>query len=234
MTTETGPTTQVEPTPRAAAWTDDPFAEAVRAGRGPLWLRREDGGRIPLDVERWCAPAAGADHGLLERCTGLAAPVVDLGCGPGRLVAALLGLGVPALGVDITRAAVARTRRLGGPALCRSVFDRLPAEGRWGGALLADGNLGIGGDPGLLLGRSAELLAPGGVLLVEVDPREIDERITVRVEGRHGRLGPPFRWARCGAAATARRAGRAGLVETERWSSHGRRFLAFRRAARPR
>ncbi|MFI9328636.1 SAM-dependent methyltransferase [Kitasatospora sp. NPDC052868] len=215
----------------AEAWVEDPFAEAVRAGRGPLWLRREDGRRIPLDVERWCAPAAGADHGLLRRCTRLTAPVVDLGCGPGRLVAALLGLGVPALGVDITRAAVARTRSLGGPALCRSVFDRLPAEGRWGGALLADGNLGIGGDPGLLLGRSAELLAPGGVLLVEVEPREVDERITVRVEGRHGRLGPPFAWARCGAAATARRAERAGLVETERWSSHGRHFLSFRRAA---
>ncbi|MFI6848972.1 class I SAM-dependent methyltransferase [Kitasatospora sp. NBC_00085] len=218
----------------AEAWVDDPFAEAVRAGRGPLWLRREDGDRIPLDVERWCAPAAGADHGLLLRCRRLPAPVVDLGCGPGRLVAALLGLGVPALGVDITGAAVARTRMLGGPALCRSVFDRLPAEGRWGGALLADGNLGIGGDPGLLLARSAELLAPAGVLLVEVEPGEVDERIAVRVEGPEGRLGPPFAWARCGAAATVRRAGRAGLVETERWASHGRRFLSFRKAVRPR
>ncbi|MBP0452665.1 SAM-dependent methyltransferase [Kitasatospora sp. RG8] len=218
----------------AEPWVDDPFAEAVRAGRGPLWLLGEGGHRIPLDVERWCAPAAGADHGLLLRCTVLAAPVVDLGCGPGRLVAALLGLGVPAMGVDVTGAAVDRTRSLGGPALRRSVFDRLPAEGRWGGALLADGNLGIGGDPGLLLGRSAEILAPGGVLLVEVEPGEIDERITVRVEGPDGRVGPPFAWARSGAAATARRAGRAGLVETERWSSHGRRFLAFRKVVRPR
>lgn len=218
----------------AEAWVDDPFAEAVRTGRGPLWLRREDGRRIPLDVERWCAPAAGADHGLLLRCTRLTAPVVDLGCGPGRLVAALLGLGVPTLGVDITGTAVARTRSLGGPALRRSVFERLPAEGRWGGALLADGNLGIGGDPGLLLGRSAELLAPGGVLLVEVEPQDIDERITVRVEGGDGRFGPPFAWARCGVTATVRRAERAGLVETERWSSHGRRFLALRRAGRPR
>ncbi|MGW4891353.1 SAM-dependent methyltransferase [Kitasatospora sp. NPDC004240] len=216
------------------AWVDDPFAEAVRTGRGPLWLRRDDGRRIPLDVERWCAPAAGADHDLLARCTRLTAPVLDLGCGPGRLVAALLGLGIPALGVDITAAAVARTRGLGGPALCRSVFDRLPAEGRWGGALLADGNLGIGGDPGQLLGRGAELLAPGGVLLVEVETREIDERLTVRVEGAGGRAGPSFAWARCGPAAVARLAGRAGLVETERWTSHGRRFLALRKTARPR
>ncbi|WP_033332344.1 class I SAM-dependent methyltransferase [Streptomyces novaecaesareae] len=215
----------------AAAWVEDPFADAVRAGRGPLWLRGEDGARIFLDVERWCAPAAGGDQGLLLRCVRLGAPVVDLGCGPGRLVAALLARGVPALGVDVTGAAVDRTRHLGGPALCRSVFDRLPAEGRWGGALLADGNVGIGGDPGLLLRRAAELLAPAGVLLVEVEPQEVDERLTVRVEGADGRLGPAFAWARCGAGAVTRRAAAAGLVEAERWSSHGRRFLALRKGS---
>ncbi|WP_441248480.1 methyltransferase domain-containing protein [Kitasatospora sp. McL0602] len=211
------------------AWVDDPFAEAMQSGRGPLWLRRSDGGRLRLEVERWCEPAAGADHSLLLRCLQLGSPVLDLGCGPGRLVAELLALGIPALGVDVTGAAVARTLGLGGPALCRSVFDRLPAEGRWGAALLADGNLGIGGDPDALLRRSAELLAPGGVLLAEVDPEEVDERCTVRVEGAGGRCGPPFAWARLGAEAAAHRAARAGLTEVERWVSHGRRFLALRK-----
>ncbi|MFF3111359.1 SAM-dependent methyltransferase [Kitasatospora sp. NPDC057904] len=211
-------------------WVDDPFAEAVRTGRGPLWLRRADGHRLRLDVERWCAPATGADHSLLLRCTRLSAPVLDLGCGPGRLVAALLELGVPALGVDVTGAAVARTLGLGGPALCRSVFDRLPAEGRWGAALLADGNLGIGGDPLALLRRGAELIAPDGLLLVEVEAAETDERAVVRVEGPDGRLGPPFPWARLGTLAALRRARAAGLAEAERWTSHGRRFLALRKA----
>ena len=68
-------------------WVDDPFAEAMRTGRGPLWLRRSDGGRVVLDVERWCAPAAGADQGLLERCVRAGRPVLDIGCGPGRLPA---------------------------------------------------------------------------------------------------------------------------------------------------
>ncbi|MEU6239329.1 SAM-dependent methyltransferase, partial [Kitasatospora sp. NPDC047058] len=116
---------------------------------------------------------------------------------------------------------------LGGAALCRSVFDRLPGEGRWGGALLADGNVGIGGDPAALLERCAELLAPGGTLLVEVAGEVVDERCTARVEGPDGRLGPPFPWARVGADAAARYGGRAGLVETERWTSYGRRFVAL-------
>ncbi|GAA2253131.1 MULTISPECIES: methyltransferase domain-containing protein [Kitasatospora] len=210
-------------------WVDDPFAEAISSGRGPLWLRRSDGGRLRLDVERWCAPAAGADHELLRRCVRLGTPVLDLGCGPGRLVAELLALGVPAMGVDVTLTAVARTQHLGGPALCRSLFDRLPAEGRWGTVLLADGNLGIGGDPDALLHRVSQLLSPDGRLLVEVEPAAVDERLTVQVQGPDGRCGPPFRWARLGAEATVRRAAHAGLVERERWTSHGRCFLALAR-----
>ncbi|MFE2915835.1 methyltransferase domain-containing protein [Kitasatospora indigofera] len=213
----------------ARPWIDDPFSEAIRTGRGPLWLRTADGRRHRLDVERWCAPPDAADRSLLERCAGLGRPALDVGCGPGRLVAGLLALGLPALGVDLTVAAVARTRRLGGPALCRSVFERLPAEGRWGSALLADGNLGIGGDPAALLGRIAQLLRPGGRLFVEVEPREVDERLTVRIEDAAGHRGPPFRWARLGAAATAGLSAGAGLVETERWSVLGRHFLALTR-----
>ena len=52
----------------------------------------------------------------------------------------------------------------------RDVFGRIPAEGRWRHVLLADGNVGIGGDPAALLRRVAALLADAGTALVELDP----------------------------------------------------------------
>ena len=74
----------------ASAWCADPYADALRAGRGPLFLRRTDGWLLPLEVERWCAQADAADLSVLRRCEGA---VLDVGCGPGRLVAALAARG---------------------------------------------------------------------------------------------------------------------------------------------
>ena len=95
------------------------------------------------------------------------ANILDVGCGPGRLAGALAGRGRPALGIDISETAVRLARRRGATALRRDVFDRVPGEGRWHHLLLADGNLGIGGDPARLLRRCRALLAPGGRLHVE-------------------------------------------------------------------
>ncbi|WP_411158329.1 methyltransferase, partial [Streptomyces sp. CBMA29] len=208
----------------ATVWGGDPYARALASGRGPLFLRRDDGWLLPLEVERWCAPPDAADRTMLRRCRG---PVLDIGCGPGRLVAAVAGYGVPVLGLDVSPAAVARTKGAGGAVLCRSVFDRLPAEGRWGSALLADGNIGIGGDPHTLLARVRELLAPGGRLLAEAAPHEVDERVTVRVEDAHGRQGRDFPWARLGPLALRAAARATGWSVAEEWSAAGRRFAAL-------
>ncbi|WYB29250.1 class I SAM-dependent methyltransferase [Streptomyces sp. SM1P] len=179
-------------TPRTASWGADPYANALRTGRGPLFLRRSDGWLLPLDVERWCSDAGSADLSALHRCEG---PVLDIGCGPGRLVAELTSLGHRALGIDVSEAAVARTRGLGGAALLRSVFDPLPGEGRWGTLLLLDGNIGIGGDPAALLARAADLLGVGGLLIAETAPVDVDERVRVRLDdgrgGSHGESSPP-------------------------------------------
>ncbi|HEV7625900.1 MAG TPA: methyltransferase domain-containing protein [Streptomyces sp.] len=210
----------------------DPYADALRAGRGPLFLRRPDGWLLPLEVERWCARADSADMSVLRRCTGA---VLDIGCGPGRLVTALSGLGLPVLGVDTSPVAVSRTRRGGGAALQRSVFEPLPGEGRWQSALLLDGNIGIGGDPCGLLTRVRELLAPDGLLFVEVAPAEVEERIEVRLDDGTGGHGPAFLWARLGREALRERSARAGWSVVEEWQCYERPFLALRpvRETRP-
>ncbi|MET8945822.1 class I SAM-dependent methyltransferase [Streptomyces sp. NPDC004542] len=223
---------RIPPAEPGEAWTDDPYADAVRTGGGPLFLRRLPDTPVqepplPLDVERWCAPPDAGDTSVLRRCTG---PVLDVGCGPGRLVAALALLGVPALGVDVSPAAVARTRRQGGAAVCRSAYDRLPGEGRWSTALLMDGNVGIGGDPVALLGRMRELVVPGGCLLAEAAPQDVDERFTARIEDARGRYGRPFPWARLGPTALLYAADTVGWVLTGRWTVDGRPFVELRRA----
>jgi SAM-dependent methyltransferase len=206
----------------AEPWVDDPYGRALRTGRGPLFLRRSDGWLLPLDVERWCAEPDAADTALLDRCRG---PVLDIGCGPGRLVVALPRHGLSALGVDVSPAAVARTRDAGGPVLRRSVFDRLPAEGRWGTALLVDGNIGIGGDPHALLTRVRALVAPGGRLLAEAAAHDVDERLTVRVQDARGRHGREFPWARLGPAALVRTAAVTGWTPADQWTVDGRTFI---------
>ncbi|MDT9695075.1 methyltransferase domain-containing protein [Streptomyces sp. P17] len=218
----TAGTTATDPRP----WSADPYARALRAERGPLFLRRADGWLLPLEVERWCARADAADLEVLRRCEG---PVLDVGCGPGRLVAALGAQGRPALGIDVSEAAVARTLRLGGQALRRSVFEPLPAEGRWGTALLIDGNIGIGGDPGALLDRMTQLLRNGGLLITETVPvLDLDERVLVHVTDARGAAGTPFPWARLGTPALLRLAERAGWRAVGQWTVGGRSFAALR------
>ncbi|MEU9037319.1 methyltransferase domain-containing protein [Streptomyces sp. NPDC048352] len=212
----------------AAAWTADPYTLALRSGRGPLFLRRGDGWLLPLEVERWCEAPDGADLTVLRRCRGA---VLDIGCGPGRLVSALAALGHRALGIDVSPEAVARTARAGGTALRRSVFEPLPGEGRWDTALLIDGNIGIGGDPAALLARMSGVVAAAGRLIVEcaaVDA-ELDERCEVRVSDGGAGLGAPFPWARVGAAALAAHAGASGWAASGRWSASDRVFAELRR-----
>lgn len=227
---------------RTAPWGADPYANALRTGRGPLFLRRNDGWLLPLDVERWCSDAGSADLSALHRCEG---PVLDVGCGPGRLVAELASLGHRALGIDVSEAAVARTRGLGGAALLRSVFDPLPGEGRWGTLLLLDGNIGIGGDPAALLDRAADLLGVGGLLIAETAPVDVDERVRVRLDdgrdGTDGRAAPasardaePFPWARIGTPALLRHARAGGWLTAGQWGAEGRTFVSLRRPVRER
>lgn len=127
-------------------------------------------------------------------------PVLDIGCGPGRHVLALAADGIPALGIDISPNAIDLARSKGAPVIERSLFERLPGQGRWASCLLLDGNIGIGGDPDALLARVRELLRPGGRLLVETGPPDVPlERLVVRVESG-SQVSDWIPWARVGAS----------------------------------
>ncbi|MFJ8819520.1 class I SAM-dependent methyltransferase [Amycolatopsis thermoflava] len=196
------------------------FDSALLGGHCRLELA--DGSRIELPAQRWVRDPGTADELLLGRCWG---PTLDIGCGPGRLTAALARRGVPSLGIDVSGTAVRLTRRRGGVALRRDVFDRVPGAGRWRHALLADGNIGIGGDPVALLRRVFELLGPGGRALVELDPPGAAvRRERVRVDG-----SPWFPWAWLGADAVAGVAAAAALAVSWTAAHGGRHFAELRR-----
>ncbi len=198
-------------------------------GGVPVRATATGGGTPPsFDVASW-SRLSPVDELVVSRCAG---PVIDIGCGPGRFVEALAARGVPALGIDVSHASVGQTRARGGSALLRDVFRTLPAEGRWRTLLLADGNIGIGADPVLLLGRCRQLLSPEGAAVVEVDPDVgRDERTTVTLHGPLGRRSSPVPWARVGSAALTRYAAQAGLLPMEDWNAAGRSFVVLRPAA---
>jgi SAM-dependent methyltransferase len=176
------------------------------------WIRHDDGEVRNLPVRSWLGGRHADrlfDEAIVRLCDG---PTIDLGCGPGRLVVDLIKRGIPALGVDQSATAVALARRNGAPALRRDVFGALPGIGRWQTALLADGNIGLGGDPRRVLRRAAELLRPGGQCVVEFDPgtRGVQSNL-VRLESSDT-VGPWFRWASVGIDCAASLAEEAGLV----------------------
>lgn len=181
-------------------------------------------GRLPVNSWQRMAPA---DEILLSRCEG---PVLDVGCGPGRLVESLAARGTAALGIDISTLAVKQTAARGGSVLLRSIEHRLPGEGRWGTVLLADGNIGIGGDPEVLLSRCHALLVAGGVALVEADPDDdTDHRVSLTLRSAAGRTSSPMPWARLGSRPLIELASRLGFVATEDWRVDGRVFVALRK-----
>jgi SAM-dependent methyltransferase len=151
----------------AAALFDAAFRNVVSGRTATFTVRHPAGGVHRFEPAEWCRNTLPGDRALLDPCSG---PTLDVGCGPGRLAAALAAGGTPALGIDVSPAAVRLARARGAAALCRDLFGPLPGTGRWHHVLLADGNVGIGGDPRRLLTRCRELLGPGGRIHAELAP----------------------------------------------------------------
>ncbi|MER5619866.1 methyltransferase domain-containing protein [Streptosporangium sp. NPDC002544] len=194
------------------------YAESLKGAA--VEIEHADGTRRPLDSARWLRPAPG-DEAILSQCL---APVLDIGCGPGRFTVELARRAVPTLGIDITPYAVHLTRRAGGLVLCCDVFGPVVGSGHWATVLLADGNIGIGGDPHALLRRVRELVRPGGQILTEVEPPGVVSRVDrLRLRGL-GLTGDWFTWARVSVTDFPSMARSAGFTEVDSWQADDRWF----------
>lgn len=161
-----------------AAGAPTPDELALRT-RGPLVLI-DSRGRHPRDVNRRVDVVDAGDEPVLGRCRG---PVLDVDCGPARLVGALTDRDTAALGVHIFVAAVRATRRRDARALRHDLVDTAPSDppgwehaARLATVLLVDNSLGVGGSPRALPSRTTALLAPGGHVIVEAaGPRPVTD-----------------------------------------------------------
>jgi SAM-dependent methyltransferase len=190
----------------------------------PPTVHSSDGRSWTMPLQRYLGSLTAADEDVLSRAT---APVLDVGCGPGRHVLALARRGSLALGVDVSPVAVRIARERGAIVRQASVFDDIPGAGTWGSALLLDGNIGIGGRPTALLARLARLLRPGGVVLAELEAAGAPSGSTrIRLEAG-GAVSDWFRWAHVGVDAVHEHAAAADLEVREIWEVQGRWFACL-------
>lgn len=197
----------------------------------PCWISDIYGVRRPLPIGRWLGGDAASDRDrevdevLLQLCTG---PTMDVGCGPGRFTVGLADRGIPALGVDASEAAVEMTLERGGKALHADVFTSMPRCGEWSHVLLADGNIGIGGNPLRILRRARQLLRPEGLVVAEIDalPTGVCEEYQ-RWETAHC-VGKWFPWAHVGRDAASTLATSAGFLVVSAVEVSDRFIVAMR------
>jgi SAM-dependent methyltransferase len=204
----------------------EPYAEALRRNDSvELVLVRQAGlgaSSTMMDVARWNSEADDVDLTLLRSATG---PLLDIGCGPGRMVRAALDIGLDVLGIDVSPTAVAIARESGLPVAECSVFEPVNGAGTWQTVLLVDGNVGIGGDVRALLQRCMELAAPEGEIVVELHAdRDMDSVYSGRLVGADGGASETFPWAQIGINAMVDVAGDLGLRLRQAWELGGRTF----------
>lgn len=213
---------------QAVAWhsfgqgSAEPYNRALAIGRGDLSVLDVCGAvsAVHYRVQDWLVRANDFERSLLRTARG---PLVDIGCGPGRMLVAAAELGLAACGVDSNSLAAEHARKQGATVFQQSVFDPLP--GSFQTLLLLDGNIGIGGDPQALLKHLHTMAAPGARLIVETDQLlTLEARYQAILVDSAGRSSETFDWARLGAEPLQRHAANAGWSLVNSLEHGGRRI----------
>ncbi|WP_052663509.1 class I SAM-dependent methyltransferase [Psychromicrobium lacuslunae] len=211
---------------------DEPYTRALNQQHGVLSTIDLAGRVTPMrfQLQDWAAAAQPIERRLLRQVTG---PLLDVGCGPGRMLNAAERLGTEAWGVEPHPFAADQARAKGLVVLQQSIFDPLPGRLEthyFSAVLLLDGNIGIEGNPDRLLQRLHTLTASRGTLIVETDiDEQIAQRYTAVLEDSQGRRSDPFNWARFGLGALSRLAPKHGWEPARTVRKGERTFCLLRR-----
>ena len=171
------------------------------------WIRHEDGEVHPLPAHRWLGKRRDDepfDEAVTQMC---AAPTIELGCGPARLVARLIQHGIRARrrsGPRPRSRPPARRRPRPCSATCSSRCPEWVTGRRYCSSTATSASAAT---PRRILGRAAELLCRGGRCVAEFDTEAVGIRarwVRLRVGSRRRTL-VPVGIGRCG---QCRRAGR--------------------------
>jgi ubiquinone/menaquinone biosynthesis C-methylase UbiE len=157
------------PTAPILNWTEGLKANAYYFSH-PKWGRNwfTHVHRYPEFVERWRA-ATGSWDGKI---------VVDLGCGPGNVYAAVGGSPELLIGVDAARGALKMAEEIGYTPLLADV-QRVPLVSGFADIVVVCSTLHHVDDMAAVLSEAARLVRPGGILVTDHDP----QRSALRFKG---------------------------------------------------
>lgn len=160
--------------------------------RSAWWRRAFAGAYLDVYAHRDDRAAAEEIAGLLPALARVRGPILDAGCGGGRHLASLRAAGLLALGLDQSAdlLAHARTRPTCRGHLIRADLLAPPLARAFGAVLLLFTSFGYGDDQenAMVFARLAGLLAPGGLLLLDLpDPVYLRRHLVASSERRSAR-----------------------------------------------